>query len=117
AKQNSLTWASLRNRGGQYVEPSLAATTAAMEGVQIPESTEVMIVDSANPQAYPIAGFTWILAYEDQLNPAAGQTLANLLWWATHDGQKFAQELDYAALSPAAQKAAEAQIRKIKAGG
>lgn len=117
AKQNNLPWVAMRNRAGQFIEPSIEATTAAMEGVQIPESTEVMIVDSANPAAFPIAGFTWILVYEDQTDPAAARTLAHMLWWATHDGARIAPELEYAPLSAAAQRAAEAQIKKIRVGG
>ncbi len=117
AKQNNMPWVAMKNQAGQYIEPTLQATTAAMEGVQIPPSTEVMIVNSANPQAYPIAGFTWILVYEDQGNPANAQALAHVLWWAIHDGQGLAGTLDYAPLSPAAQQASEAQVKRIKAGG
>jgi phosphate transport system substrate-binding protein len=117
AKQNNMVWASLRNQANRFVEPTLEATTAAMEGVQIPESTEVMIVDSANQNAYPIAGFTWLLVYQEQSDAAVGRTLAQVIWWATHDGQRTAAELDYAPLSPGAQRAAEGQIRKIRAGG
>ncbi len=117
AKQNNMPWVSMRNQAGQYVQPTIEATTAAMEGVEIPPSTEVMIVNSASPQAWPIAGFTWILAYEDQADGAKGRTLAHVLWWTLHDGQRVAPELDYAPLSPAAQRAAEAQVRRIMVGG
>jgi phosphate transport system substrate-binding protein len=117
AKQNNMTWASLKNKAGNYLQPTLEATTAAMEGVSIPPSTEVMIVDSSNPQAYPIAGFTWILAYQNPEDAAKARTVAHFLWWATHEGERLATQLDYAPLSPAATTAAEAQIRKIQGGG
>jgi phosphate transport system substrate-binding protein len=117
AKQNNIAWVAMQNQAGNFIEPSLEATTAAMEGVQIPESTEVMIVNSANPQAFPIAGFTWILVYQDQSNPAVANTLATMLWWAIHDGQSTAPQLDYAPLSLAAQHAAEAQIMRITSAG
>jgi phosphate transport system substrate-binding protein len=117
AKQNNMPWVAMKNQAGQYVEPTLQATTAAMEGVQIPPSTEVMIVNSANPQAYPIAGFTWILAYEDQADAARAQALASVLSWALHDGQRVAADLDYGMLSPAAQQAADAQVKRLKVNG
>ena len=117
AIQNKLTWAALKNKSGAFVEPSLEAATAAMEGVTIPDNTEVMIVNSANAKAFPIAGFTWILAYQDQADKAKAQTLVSLLWWALHDGQKFSAQLDYAPLSPAAVAKAEALVRSIKVGG
>lgn len=117
AIQNKLTWVALKNKSGAFVEPSLAATTAAMEGVTIPDSTEVMIVNSANAAAYPIAGMTWILVYQDQADKAKAQTLVSLLWWALHDGQKFATELNYAPLSASTITKAEALVKSIKSGG
>jgi phosphate transport system substrate-binding protein len=117
AKQNNMPWVSLRNQAGNYVQPSIEATTAAMEGVEIPSSTEVMIVNSANPQAFPIAGFTWILVYEDQTDAALARSLVHVLWWALHDGQRIAPALDYAPLSPAALRAAELQVKRIRVGG
>jgi phosphate transport system substrate-binding protein len=112
-----MPWVSIRNRAGNYVQPSLEATTAAMEGIDIPASTEVMIVDSANPQAFPIAGFTWILVYEDQPDLATARSLVHVLRWSLQDGQRIAPSLDYAPLSPAAAQAAEAQVKRIKVGG
>ena len=117
ARQNNMAWPALKNKAGRFVEPSLEATTAAMDGIQIPPSTEVMIVDSANQNAFPIAGFTWVLVYEDGGDPGVAKAIAHMLWWATHDGQKLASELDYAPLSDTARTAAESQIKKIKAGG
>jgi phosphate transport system substrate-binding protein len=117
ATQNNMAWVTLRNSSGNWVQPSLAATTAAMEGTAIPESTEIMIVNSANPDAYPIAGFTWILVYENQPSMTVAQTLASMLWWTTHDGQSYAGQLEYAPLSPTARAAAEAQIRRIMVDG
>ena len=117
AVQNKLTWAALKNQAGSFVEPSLEATTAAMEGVTIPDNTEVMIVNSANAKAYPIAGLTWILAYKDQADAAKAQTLVPLLWWNLHDGQKLSAEVGYAGLSPAAISKAEALVKQISVNG
>src|SRR5581483_7425478 len=47
AKQNNLPWAALRNQSNNYIEPSLDSTTAAMEGVTLPDNMQVMIVDSS----------------------------------------------------------------------
>jgi phosphate transport system substrate-binding protein len=78
---------------------------------------EVMITDSANPNAYPIVGFTWLLLYENQKDPAKADTAVNFASWIITDGQKFAEPLDYAPLKGAAQKNAEALVRKIKVNG
>jgi phosphate transport system substrate-binding protein len=117
AKQNNLAWAQMKNKAGTYLDPTLEATTEAAAGVTIPADMKLLITDSANAKAYPIAGFTWVLAYVTQPDVAKGKTLAHYLWWAIHDGQKLATALDYAPLSPDALKAAEAQVLRLTCGG
>ena len=113
AIQNNLAWASMQNKAGNYVEPTLDATTAASTGVTIPDDTKVMITDSTNPAAYPIVGFTWILAYVNQPDKAKGEALVYYLWWGIHDGQQYSKDLLYAPLSPDVVKKAEAEIKSI----
>ncbi len=113
AVQNKITWAQLKNAAGNFIEPSLEATTKAAEGVDLPYDMKVMITNSVNPDAYPIAGFTWILAYINQKDQAKGQALVNMLWWAVHDGQQYTSALDYAPLSTTALAKAEALIKSI----
>jgi len=113
AVQNKLTWAAVRNKSGNFVEPSLEATSAAGEGVLLPDDMKVLLTDSENPNAYPIVGFTWILVYQNQPDKAKGQTLAYYLWWSIHEGQSFTKDLLYGALSAEAVKKAEAEIRSI----
>ncbi len=117
AMQNNLAWASMQNKSGKYVEPTLDSTTAASTGVTIPDDTKVMITDSTNPDAYPIVGFTWILAYVNQPDKAKGETLVSYLWWSIHDGQQFSQALLYAPLSSDVVKKAEAEIKTISFQG
>lgn len=117
AIQNSMAYAGIRNQSDAYVLPSQAATTAAMEGVSLPDNMCVMLVDSANPEAYPIAGFTWILAYENQSDRAKAQALASVLQWAVTDGQAHAGQLEYAPLSPSAAEKAQALIHRISVSG
>jgi phosphate transport system substrate-binding protein len=113
AIQNNLNWASMQNKAGNYVQPTLDSTTAASTGVTIPDDTKVMITDSTNPNAYPIVGFTWILAYVNQPDKAKGEALVYYLWWSIHDGQQYAKDLLYASLSPDTVKKAEAEIKSI----
>jgi phosphate transport system substrate-binding protein len=116
AVQNNLPWAQMKNKSGTFLEPSLAGTTAAA-AVPIPADMKVLVTDSENPQAYPIAGFTWALVYVNQPDAAKGKTLASFLWWAIHDGQKEATALNYGPLSADVVKAAEAQVLKMQCGG
>ena len=117
AIQNSLPFASLKNAAGNYELPSIDGTTKATIGVTLPADMKIMITNSTNKDAYPIAGFTWILAFVNQTDQLKGQALANMLWWAIHDGQQYAAPLTYAALSPAAVTIAEKQILTLNYKG
>jgi phosphate transport system substrate-binding protein len=117
AIQNNIPWVKLQNAAGNYVEPSLAGTSAAADGVTLPDDMKVMITNSSHAGAYPIAGFTWILVYTNQTDKAKGTTLAKMLWWAIHDGQQYAAPLQYGALSPAVVAKAEKEIRSINFQG
>jgi phosphate transport system substrate-binding protein len=114
AKQNKLTWAQLRNKAGKYLDPSLEGAAAAADQKDLPDNMEVVITDSANPAAYPISGFTWLLIYENQKDEAKADTVANLAMWMVTDGQKYANPLDYAPLKGVAIKKAETLVKKIK---
>ncbi|MGE5816921.1 MAG: phosphate ABC transporter substrate-binding protein PstS [Deltaproteobacteria bacterium] len=117
AKQNNMTWAQLQNKAKKYMDPSLEGAAAAADVANLPDNMEVMITDSANPAAYPISGFTWLLVYENQTDAAKGDAVAQLTWWMLHEGQKYALPLEYAPLKGAAIKKAEALAKKIKVRG
>ncbi|MBC7105976.1 MAG: phosphate ABC transporter substrate-binding protein PstS [Firmicutes bacterium] len=115
AIQNRLPYAELRNAAGRFVAPSLETTTAAMAGAaaQMPADMRVSIVNAPGENAYPIAGFTYLLVYKDQQDQAKGKALAEFLWWAIHEGQKHAPELLYAPLPSNVVQLAEAKIKEI----
>jgi len=117
ALQNNITYATLKNAAGNYIAPSLASTTKAAEGITMPDDMKVMLTNSTNPDAYPIVGFTWILAYVNQTDKAKGEALVKMLWWAIHDGQQYTEGLSYAKLASATVDRAEKQIRSIQYQG
>jgi len=114
AKQTKLTWAQLRNKAGKYLDPSLEGAAAAADQKELPDNMEIVITDSANPAAYPISGFTWLLVYENQKDEAKADAVANLAMWVITDGQKYATPLDYAPLKGIAVKKAAALVKQIK---
>jgi phosphate transport system substrate-binding protein len=117
AMQNKISWAALKNSAGNFIEPSLAATTKAAEGVTLPDDMKVMLTNSSNPDAYPIVGFTWILVYVNQKDKTKGEALAKMLWWAIHDGQQYTQALSYGSLAAPAVAKAEIEVLSIKFQG
>jgi phosphate transport system substrate-binding protein len=100
AKQNKLAYANVRNAAGKYVTPTIAAVTAAAAGLSLPKNTDyrVSIVNAPGKDSYPISSFTWILAYQSQVDGVKGTKLVNFLKWAYTDGEKTVSSLDYAPL-------------------
>ena len=119
ATQNNLPYAYLRNRAGKFIEPTLASTRAAAAGAvkAMQRDVRVSIVNSANEEAYPIAGFTYLLVYRNQRAADRGKTVAEFLWWAAHDGQKYAEKLQYAPLPEAVVAIDEGKIKSMTSGG
>lgn len=119
AKQTKLPVALLKNAAGKFVEPSLDAVSAAAAGLadKTPDDLRMSIVDAPGDGAYPIAAFTYILAYEDGQSAPKSQALAKFLWWAIHDGQSDCEPLFYAKLPAPIVSKAEAKLKLLKAEG
>jgi phosphate transport system substrate-binding protein len=120
ALQNGMAYASVRNKAGAFLKPTLASTTAACK-VAVPDDTRVSLTDTDAPDGYPIASFTWVLLYKEQgydgRPSAKAEAAAKLLWWMVHDGQKYAEPLSYAALAPNVVAKAEVLLRSVTFGG
>lgn len=95
-----MTLGSVRNKAGQLLAPSLSTTTRAVEAALplIPDDYLAFITNPEGADVYPIAGLTYLLIYSDQSDPDKGRALVQFLWWATHDGQRYAPSLLYAPL-------------------
>ncbi|HYO96836.1 MAG TPA: phosphate ABC transporter substrate-binding protein PstS [Polyangiaceae bacterium] len=116
ANQSKLPKAELKNRAGNFIAPSPEAATAAAEGLDMPDSLHGSLADAAGDKSYPLASYTYMLVYEDAKDPVKGAALARFLWWATHEGQKHAAELDYAPLPAKVITKIEERLRGLRAG-
>jgi len=119
ALQNNLPVGLIKNKSGNFPPPGLESTTSAAAGAiaNTPDDLRVSITDSSGPDSYPVASYTYILAYKDQKDATKGKALVDYLWWCIHDGQKFAADLKYAALPNEIVKRAETKINSITSGG
>jgi phosphate transport system substrate-binding protein len=95
AKLNEIPRAALENRSGNYVYPSAEAASLAFEGVEVPEDFGLLVPDPTNPDAFPIAGLTWIMIYPQYSDAQKWENLKNVLMWGLTEGQSITQELDY----------------------
>ena len=119
AKQNKMKVASLRNKEGNFVVPTLEATSAAAASAakSIPDDFRVSLVDAPGKESWPIAGLTWLLVYKDQKDAAKGKALVQFLKWAVSDGQNMEAALDYASLPRALSEKVDKALRQISHGG
>lgn len=102
AMQNKMAMATLKNKAGKFVVPTLASITAAAAGAsaKMPEDLRISIVDAEGDDSYPISGFTYLLIYSKQQDTAKGKALKGFITWALADGQKLTSDLHYAPLPP-----------------
>ena len=59
ALQNKMPYAMVQNKKGKFVQPSLAATSAAAN-IVLPDDMRVSLTDTTAAEGYPISGFTCI---------------------------------------------------------
>ncbi|MBP1618599.1 MAG: pstS [Bacteroidetes bacterium] len=113
--------AQIKNAAGNFIEASTASISAAADG-DIPADTRLMITNSANPKAYPISTFTWIIAYKEQKygnhSEAQAKALVGLLnYIISKDAQDVAAKTHYAPLPEAAIAKTKAIIESITFDG
>jgi phosphate transport system substrate-binding protein len=116
AFENKLPYASLKNKSGAFVEPSIKSTSAAAAGAakNMPADYRLSLVNQSGKDAYPIVGFTWLLVYEQQKDVVKGKKLVGFLNWELKKGQKMAAALLYAPLPENVAKMVEKTVKTIK---
>ncbi len=120
ALHNNMPTAKIKNSSGNFIKPQISSISAAANA-EIPSHTRVSVTNTDAPEGYPISSFTWILLYKEQnynkRSKEKANTLVNLLWWMLHDGQKYAEPLDYAPLSKKAVEKAETLLKSVTYDG
>ncbi len=97
ASQNGLKTASLQNKTGSYVAPSLSSASKTLSQVTLPANLRAFIKDPVGSTSYPIVTYTWILAYKKYSNPKTAAALKQVLKWCVSKsgGQKYSASLGY----------------------
>jgi len=107
ALQHNFTYASVKNKSGNYVAPSLASTSAAAEGIEVPANLGIKIKNPAGAQAYPITSQTFIVVNKDLCKAgipggeSAAKGVKAFLEYGLGSGQSILAQADYAALPQA----------------
>ncbi len=107
ALEHKFTYASVKNKAGKFVEPTLASTSAAAEGVTIPANLGIKISNPSSPNAYPITSQTFIVVNKDLCKAgvpggeAAAKGVVKFIDYGLGEGQTILSKADYAALPSA----------------
>jgi len=114
AKNIGLSMASLQNKSGKFVYPSLASGAATLANVKLPENLRIWPVDPEGAADYPIASFTWLLLYKKYDDAAKLKALKDFVAWGLTDGQKFSEELGYIPLPASVVTKAQAALSTVQ---
>jgi phosphate transport system substrate-binding protein len=100
AEQNQIPYAFVQNQASNFIEPSLDSTTAASDAFvdEMPDDMGQLLVNAPGADSYPIAGYTFLLVYQDMSDCAKAGRLAEFVQWALSEGDQYATELLYARL-------------------
>ncbi|HZE96094.1 MAG TPA: phosphate ABC transporter substrate-binding protein PstS [Planctomycetota bacterium] len=106
ASENKLTYGKVKNLEGEFIKASPESISLAGVGAVGQLQGDVLKANLWNQPGkgtYPIASFTYLIAYRDLNNLKSreqAQALVDYFWWATHEGQQYANKLEYAPLAP-----------------
>lgn len=97
AKQNKLSWTQLRNKDGEFVQPSqesFAAAAANADWTSEP-GMGVILTEEVGAASWPVTSASFILLHKVQDKPANALAALNFFNWAFENGAEQAAELDY----------------------
>jgi phosphate transport system substrate-binding protein len=121
ALQNHFTSFDVKNAAGRYVAPTLASTTAAGDGLEVPSDLGISTINSSNAGAYPIASQTFIDVYRDLcragMSEGAATSLKKFLSFGLGEGQGVAKQLQFAPLPSAIQSQAMQAVNRLECNG
>jgi ABC-type phosphate transport system substrate-binding protein len=124
-----MTVASVQNSAGNFIAPTLASTNMAVtsgasQGLPSGDQSwaSVSLLNTADPQAYPIVSFTYLLEYKElnvlpNMDQNKATVIVQFLWYVVHNGQSLANGQSYAQLPANVVTIDEATIRSITYNG
>ena len=107
ALTHNFTVASVKNKAGKFVAPTLASTSASGEGVTVPANLGIKVIDSPAASAYPITSQTFVVVNKDLCKAgipggeAAAKGVVKFLEYGLGAGQAILSKADYATLPSA----------------
>ena len=86
--------ATLENKAGKFVKPTIESAKASLAAVKLPENLIAWLPDPDGVSSYPIVTFTWMLFYK-KYDPNKLKAVKDMADYCLTEGQKSSQELGY----------------------
>lgn len=121
AKNNSIPYATVQNKNGNFIEPTLQSIAAAAQAGAplLNNDVRASIWNLPGDNVYPISSFTYLLIYKDlsYIDQAKAKAIVGFAWWAIHDGQQYSEQLLYPKLPASVVTVGENILRAITYNG
>ncbi|MGC2131077.1 MAG: phosphate ABC transporter substrate-binding protein PstS [Candidatus Aquilonibacter sp.] len=114
ALQNHMTTGVVQNSAGKYLDCTIATVRAAAATKADVSATDFSIVDRNGADAYPIAGYSWVMVYRQYPDKARAKQLHDVLEWLVGaQAQAIAATLDYVPLPDNVQATARKALSEM----
>lgn len=114
AVASGLTFASIGNKDGKFVQPTLEGASAALAGATINADLTYSALNASGADAYPITAGTYIIVYSSISNPTQASAIRGWINYVLTEGQTIAPDVDFAPLPTSLRDKAIAQIAQIQ---
>jgi phosphate transport system substrate-binding protein len=100
ANQNNLSFAAMKNKEGEIVQPTIESFQTAAKYANWSEAPGFyeILTNEPGKESWPIAGATFILMYKEQANAATAKEVLKFFDYAYKNGDLSAKALDYVPL-------------------
>jgi len=113
AKASGLTYASVKNKDGSYVAPSVSSATTAADNATVNPDLTFSAIWTSGAGSYPITYQSFVLVYQAQSAANTTKMLKAYIGYLLGDGQKLLPSLNYAPLPASIDQKATAQLPMI----
>jgi phosphate transport system substrate-binding protein len=113
AKASGLTFASVKNKDGQFIAPTTQSASAAAGQAKVAPNLTFSAIWAPGATSYPITYQSWVLAYQAQSNKSTAKMLKAYIGYLLGAGQKLLPTLNYAPLPSSIDGKAKAQLSKL----
>lgn len=114
AENNKLTVASLQNKTGHFIAPTIAGGAATLSSVSLPADLRAFITDPEGSGDYPVATFTWLLVKKIYADAVKASAVKAFVTYGLTTGQQVAPALGYITLPDTVVSKVRAALAAVK---